>query len=185
MARKCNKSDLQSLPECARDFIKLVIRKMRYRKKVRQDVQAEVAAHFEDELKDCATDEEKEQKAQQLIEQFGNVKLLAVLLRRAKKRCRPLWRTIIARTFQTVGVLILCFVFYCVYISFGSPNIATSYVEEATCLVRPVADENLNAALIYQKAIDAYNKPPLVKSETETEKTSLLNVIRDKDWVTE
>ncbi len=185
MARKCNKSDLQSLPECARDFIKLVIRKMRYRKKVRADVQAELAAHFEDELRDCVTEEEKEQKAQQLIEQFGDVKLLAVLLRRAKKRCRPLWRTVVARTFQTIGVLILCFIVYCVYISLGKPTISVNYIEEMTRIARPVADEGLNAAPIYQKAIDAYNEPPLVKSETETEKINLLDAIRDKDWVTE
>ena len=51
-----------NLPACAAEFIKLVIRKMRYRKKVRRDVQAELAAHFEDELKDCATDQEKSRK---------------------------------------------------------------------------------------------------------------------------
>ena len=83
MEKKSLDSDLQNLPACAVEFIKLVIRKMRYRRKVRRDVQAELAAHFEDEIKDCATDKEKEQKAQQLIAGFGDVKLLAVLLRRA------------------------------------------------------------------------------------------------------
>jgi len=185
MAKGHNKSDLQSLPECARDFIKLVIRKMHYRKKVRADVQAELAAHFEDELRDCKTDEEKEQKAQQIVEQFGDAKLLGILLRRAKKRCRPLWRTVVARTFQTSGVLILCFIVYCVYISLGKPTIAVNYVEEATRLARPVANEGLNAAPIYQKAIDAYNEPPLVKYETGTEKKNLLDAIKDKNWVTE
>jgi hypothetical protein len=178
MAKECNKSDLQSLPECARNFIKLVIRKMRYRKKVRGDVQAELAAHFEDELKDCATDDEKERKAQQLIEQFGDVNLLGILLRRAKKRCRPLWRTVVARTFHTIGVLILCFIVYCVYISLGKPTISVNYAEEATRFARPVADESLNAAPIYQKAIDAY-KP------TRAEMISLRDAIKDKDWVAE
>lgn len=98
------------LPACAIEYIKLVVSKMRYRKKVRQDVQAELAAQFEDELKDCATDEEKEQKAEKLITEFGDVKLLAVLLRRAKKRCRPIWRKMVARTFQTVKVVILCLI---------------------------------------------------------------------------
>ena len=73
---------------------------------------AELAAHFEDELKGCATDKEREQKARQLISEFGDAKLLAVLLRRAKKRCRPVWRTVVARTFQTIGVLILFFALY-------------------------------------------------------------------------
>jgi hypothetical protein len=173
--------NLNKLPICAAEFIKLVIKKMRYRKKVRLDVQAELAAHFEDELRDCKTDEEKEQKARQLIEQFGDVKLLAVLLRRAKKRCRPLWRTVVARTFQTISVLILCFISYCIYISLGKPTISVNYVEEATRLARPVADESLNAAPIYQKAIDAYKEPPLVGAK----KRSLLDAIKDKDWVTE
>ncbi len=185
MAKECNKSDLQTLPECAKDFIKLVIRRMRYRKKVQVDVQAELSAHFEDELRDCKTDEEKQQKAQRLIEDFGDAKLLGILLRRAKKRCRPLWRTAVARTFQTIGVLILCLILYCIYISLGKPTIAVNYVEEATRLVRPVADESLNAAVLYQKAFDAYKEPPLVKYETEAEKKNLFDAIKDKDEITE
>ena len=90
--------ELNKLPICVVDFIKLVIRKMRYRRKVRADVQAELTAHFEDELKNCAADEEKEQKAQRLIEQFGDAKLLSTLLRRAKKRCRPLWQKALVRS---------------------------------------------------------------------------------------
>jgi hypothetical protein len=39
-------------PACAEEYIKQVLKKMRYRRKVRQDVQAELAAHFEDELQD-------------------------------------------------------------------------------------------------------------------------------------
>ncbi len=185
MAKKCNKSDLQSLPECARDFIKLVVRKMRYRKKVQADVQAELVAHFEDELRDCKTDEEKQQKAQRLIEDFGDAKLLGILLRRAKKRCRPLWRTVVAKTFQTIGVLILCLILYCIYISLGKPTIAVNYVEEITRLAHPLADESLNAAVLYQKAFDVYKEPPLIKHETKTKKISLLDAIKDKNEITE
>jgi hypothetical protein len=184
MAKKFKKSELQNLPVCAAEYIKLVIKKMRYRKKVSRDIQAELAAHFEDELRDCTTDEEKEKKAKRLIEDFGDAKLLAVLLRRAKKRCRPLWRTVFARTFQTVGILILCFIAYCVYISLGNPTININYVEESNRLVRPVADESLNAAPIYQKAIDAYKEPPLVKDETGAKK-ELLYAMKDKNWIAE
>ena len=163
--------DLQRLPVKAAQFLQLVIRKMRYRRKVQQDVMAELAAHFQDELRDCKTDEEKKDTAEQLINRFGDVKLLAVLLRRAKKRCRPLWRTIVARTFQTIGVLILCFIVYCVYISVGKPTIRVNYIEQMTRLTRPVADENLNAAPLYQKAMAAYKEPPQVEREvTEPER---------------
>jgi len=150
--------DIQNLPACAVEFIKLIIKKMRYRRKVRQDVQAELTAHFEDELKDCAGDQEKEQKAQQLITEFGDVKLLAVLLRRAKKRCRPLWRTVVARTFQAAAIVIGCFILYLVWFFTGKPVITVNYVAELNRMVRPVADESLNAAPFYNEAASRFEK---------------------------
>ncbi len=149
---------LSSLPACAGEFIKLVIKKMRYRKKVRSDVMAELAAHFEDELKDCTSDEEREQKAQRLIGEFGDAKLLGVLLRRAKKRCRPIWRTVVARTFQTIGILILCFIIYVGWFLTGRPVVAVDYVAELNRFVRPTADESLNAAPLYEKAVELYEE---------------------------
>jgi len=160
MAKQNRQTDLQNLPPCAADFIKQVIKRMRYRKKVGREVQAELTAHFQDELKDCANDQDKEQKAQQLIAGFGDAKLLAVLLRRAKKRCRPLWRTIVARAFQTASVLILCFVLYAVWFLSGKPSITTNYVSELNRIVRPAADEALNAAPLYNKAAKLYEKLP-------------------------
>jgi len=112
MKKKLSQVDLRYLPRCAGEYIKLVIKKMRYRKQVRADVLAELASDFEEELKECTGDEQKQQIARQLIEEFGDVKLLAALLRRAKKRCRPLWRTVVARTFQAFGALILCLIIY-------------------------------------------------------------------------
>ncbi len=149
MAKEHKKTDLQNLPACAAEFIKLVIKKMRYRKKVRADVMYELVTHFEDELKDYKTDEEKEQKAQQLITEFGDVKLLAVLMRRAKKRCRPLWQTVIARTFQTVGVLILCLIAYIAWFLSGKPAVTVDYVAELNRIACPTVDESLNAAPLY------------------------------------
>ena len=151
---------LGHLPICAAEFIRLIVKKMRYSRKVRQDVQAELTAHFDDELRNCTTDEDKEKKAQRLIADFGDVKLLAILLRRAKKRCRPLWRTITARTFQTVGVLILCLAVYVVWFLTGKPVITTNYVAELNRITKPVVDESLNAAPLYNKAAELYEKLP-------------------------
>ena len=151
---------LALVPENAGELIKSIIRQMRYRKKVRGDVAAELAAHFEDALRDCKSDEEKEQKARQLIEEFGDVKLLGVLLRRAKKRCRPLWRTVVARTFQTAGIIIVCFILYVVWFLSGKPVITTDYVAELNRIVRPAADENLNAAPLYVKAAELVEALP-------------------------
>ena len=159
MAKGYRKFDLQNLPASAAEFIKLVIKKMRYRKKVRQDVQVELAAHFEDELKECRTDEDREQKAQHLIAGFGDVKLLAVLLRRAKKRCRPLWRTIVARTFQTAGVLILCFIAYTGWFLTGKPTVSVDYLERWNEISKPEIIEGDNAWVNYEKAIELFADP--------------------------
>jgi hypothetical protein len=179
---------LERLPVSTADLIRQIIKKMRYRKEVRSEVMAELAAHFEDQLQDCKTDEEKQERARQLIDDFGDVKLLAVLLRRAKKRCRPLWRTVVARSFQTIGVLILCFIFYCVYISLGEPTISVNYVREMTNLTRPVVNESRNAAPLYQKAFDLYKEPLEVELKEEpvfADDNKLFNAIRNKQWVDE
>ena len=160
MTDKHESTDLKNLPPSVCEFIRVVIKKMGYRRKVRQDVQDELTAHFEDELKNCVTDQQKEQKARKLIAEFGDPKLLAVLLRRAKKRCRPLWRTMTARTFQAVGILILCFVLYMVWFFSGKPVITTNYLAELNRAVCPVADETLNAAPIYDQAIQKIKAVP-------------------------
>ncbi len=160
MEKGHKKTDLRNLPTSAAEFIKLVINKMRYRKKVQDDVKAELAAHFEDELKGCKADTDRGQKAKQLVGGFGDVKMLAVLLRRAKKRCRPLWRTVVARAFQTVGVLFICLVLYIVWFLTGKPIITTDYIAQFNLMVRPVADESLNAAPLYNKAVNIFEKLP-------------------------
>jgi len=193
-----------NLPQVVLDFIASVIKKMRYRRKVRQEVKAELAGHFADALSDCQTDEERQAKAKQLINEFGDVKLLGKLIRWGKKRCRPLWRTMVARSFQAVGVLFILLVYYCVYISFAQPRIKINYLDEFNRLARPVADEDLNAAPLYQKAIEAYVKPPKTGKKTqgggvepaegggkeakpkpETKEADLLDAIGDKKWITD
>lgn len=179
------------LPQNAQDFIDLIIKSMRYRKKIRLEVQRELAAHFEDELRDCTDDKQKEDRAEQLIEQFGDAKLLGILLRRAKKRCRPLWRTVAARTFQTIGVFILCIIFYAFYISMGRPTVNIDYLQKATNMVRPLADESQNAANLYNQAIAIYVKPPEVAkdslqfTDSNEPKDDLLIVISKKNSVDE
>ncbi len=159
MADRHENKDLKNLPACVCELIRLVLKKMRYRRKVRQNVQDELTVHFEDELKACTTDQERRTKAHQLIAEFGDPKLLAVLLRRAKKRCRPLWRTIVARTFQTVGVLVLCLVVYTIWFMSGKPTIRVDYLAQLNQMSRPPLLDQDNAWPNYQKAINLYIEP--------------------------
>jgi hypothetical protein len=157
------------LPVCAAEFIRLVIKKMRYRKKVRRDVQAELQAHFEYELKDCKTDEQREQKARQLVGGFGDVKLLAILLRRTKKRCRPLWRKILVRSFQAVGVVILYILICFAPLVIGRPNVSVNYADWLNERGRAGSAESENAYPYYDKAVAASVKMPdvLLKSKVK------------------
>jgi hypothetical protein len=155
MAEKKKQDKLQHLPACAADFIKQVINRMRYRHKVQQEVQEELAAHFEDELKDCSTDEEKTQKAEQLITDFGDAKMLSALLRRAKKRCRPLWQTATERIFEAICLSLIVYIIW--FIS-GSPVISTDYINELNQIAQPVVDESLNAAPLYIEAAKLYEQ---------------------------
>ena len=141
------------LPQEIIKFLNNIITNMRYRKSVRYDVMNELASHFEDEFRDCKDEKEKEEKAKELIESFGDPKVLGVLLRRAKKRCRPLWRTAIVRAFQTTGLLFIFLVIYVAWFLSGKPVITTDYVAELNRIVRPVADESQNAAPFYEKAV--------------------------------
>jgi hypothetical protein len=155
MAKNEKYKTLENLPLCAAEYIKLVIKKMRYRKKARKEVADELTDHFEEHLKDCKNGAEKEQKAQKLISEFGDPKLLAILMRRAKKRCRPLWRIAIERTCQAIFTLIIFLILYVAWFLTGKPVITTDYIAELNKLVRPSADDSLNAAQLYNKAVES------------------------------
>ncbi|MHC5059851.1 MAG: hypothetical protein ACYTFK_02035 [Planctomycetota bacterium] len=150
---------LENLPAVASEYIEAIIRKMRYRRKVRQEVRKELAGHFGDALADCQTDEEKQAKAQELINEFGDAKLLATLIRRGKKRCRPLWRTIVARSFQAIGLAILLVIVYLVWFFSGKPNPTIDYVAQMNSAARPAADDSLNAGPLYHKAAELFEDP--------------------------
>jgi len=159
MENENDRKDTQHLPDSVVDLIGRIISKMRYRKKVRQEVRAELIAHFEDELRDCTTDREKEQKARQAIADFGDIKLLAILLRRAKKRCRPRWKTALVRTFQALALLLLCFILYAVWFSTGKPTISVDYTALLNRMNLPELRDKDNAWPHYQKAVSLYVEP--------------------------
>jgi hypothetical protein len=161
MKKETEQSVFKNLPACAAEYIKLVIKKMKWRKSVRDDVQAELIGHFEDALRDCKNEDEKEKKAKELIENFGDAKLIADLARRAKKRCRPMWVKTIMRAFQAACIVIGLFVIYVLWFISGKPAITTNYIEVVNKMVRPTADDSQNAAPFYEKAAN------LIKSQNE------------------
>lgn len=160
MEKQDNHYTPQSLPPCAAEYIAQVVRRVRYRKKVRRDIAAELTAHFEDELRGCASDEERETKARQVIEGFGDPKLLGILCRRAKKRCRPLWKKTLMRAGQALGVLVLYTVLCMLPLVLGKPVVRVNYIEWLNERWKPRGAEVENAKQYYDQAAKLYVKPP-------------------------
>lgn len=160
MQNKTSEGRENDLPACVVEFIAQVTRKIRYRRKVRQDVQAELTTHFEDELRDCKTSQEREEKARKLIAEFGDPGLLAILCRRAKKRCRPLWRKVLVRSGQVLGVFVGYLVLCSLPLMLGKPTIRVNYIEWLNDRCRPDVADTANAKLLYDQAAQMYVKLP-------------------------
>jgi hypothetical protein len=159
---KKNQSDL---PQVAVEYIDSVIKHMKYRKKIRADVREELIAHFTDALADCETNEKKQRVAEELIAEFGDVKLLGKLMRRAKKRCRPLWQQTTFAVLKIIGLLFLLLLLRVGYMATGRPTISVDYTQWMNDKVCNGRDESLNAYHDYQKAIELLPEktPPIVE----------------------
>ncbi len=159
MDNKPNEGHADSLPSIATEFIRRVVREMGYHRKARQEVEAELTAHFEDELRDCASARERGQRAQRLVEGFGDARLLAVLCRRSKKRCRPLWATTLVRTLQATGVSVVLLGLYMVWFVHGRPVVKVDYLAVLNRVSRPQIAEQDNAWPDYRQAIALLVEP--------------------------
>jgi hypothetical protein len=158
---KNQNNPFENLPPCASDYIKLIIKKMRWRKKVREDVQAELIAHFEDALRDCKTNDEKEKAAEELIANFGDADLIATLARRAKKRCRPMWQKAIIRLWQFLFVLFCFFNLYILWFFTGTPKITIDYLSQLNNYAKPAfSNDTQNAYTYYDQAAKKAEKIP-------------------------
>jgi hypothetical protein len=147
---------LERLPECVGEYVRAVVKKMGYRRRVRDEVARELADHFADALADCTSDEERQERARRLITEFGDAKLLAVLIRRGKKRCRPAWKKAIIRSFQTCGVLLVLMILYTGWFLTGKPAPTVDYVAVLNEKSRPTVADEENAWPHYQRAIELY-----------------------------
>lgn len=157
-AKKIQTEGIEHLPVSISELINGIIDAMRYRRSVRADVRQELTDHFTDALAFCENELEKQKRIGELIAEFGDIKLLGALIRRGKKRCRPLWRTMVARAFQFFGICFLLLILYIGWFFTGKPVISTDYLEILNQQVKPVADDSQNAWPFYKQAAEKYVK---------------------------
>lgn len=178
--------ELENLPPVASEYIEAIIRKMRYRQKVRREVRKELAGHFADALAGCKTDQERQEKAQQLIGEFGGARLLAKLIRRGKKRCRPLWVKGLLRIGQAGLLLMVLFSFYTVWFITGKPNPRIDYLAMLNEMGRVAVSQEDNSWPMYEKAGELYVQPnETIKELAETAGRYWIELLRRPDTVTD
>jgi len=140
-------------------YIEAVVRKVGYRRAVREQVREELVDYFESALSECESEQERQEAGRRLVEEFGEVAVLGRLIRRGKKRCRPLWKKAIVRGLQGTGVLIVGFMLYTAWFVTGRPVVRVDYLAVWNERVRPAAGEATNAWLDYERAIELYVEP--------------------------
>jgi hypothetical protein len=153
MDHKPDRSRGSDLPACATEFIRRVVRRMWYRRGAREEVRAELTAHFEDALREYGTAEEKEKATRALIEGFGDARLLAILCHRAKKRCRPLWQKVLLRSGQGLGGALVYWVLCLLPTLLGRPTIRVDYAQWLSERWRPQGPGVENAKVYYDEAV--------------------------------
>ena len=149
----------EGLPEAVRDYVDAVIKKMRYRRVVRQEVESELVGHFEDALHDCVEEQTRLARARDLIDEFGDPALLAKLIRRGKKRCRSLWQKAIMRGLQAACACAVLFAGYVVWFVMGDATFSVDYLKRLNEMGRPAITQQDNAWTDYERAIALYVEP--------------------------
>jgi hypothetical protein len=109
------------LPDSIKSLIQRVVRKTKLWSLEKADVANELIAHFIDGLDSGAS-------AGQLIESFGDQRQAARLIRRAKKRNRPIVWHIFRAIFRAVGLLVVIYLGMTGYFFMGRPSPKTDYI---------------------------------------------------------
>lgn len=151
-----------ALPASVAEMVRRVVRRTRLWRLEKVDVARELIAHFRDALAAPAT-----ATAQQLLADFGDERQAAKLIRRAKRRQRPLlwhaWR----RTAQAVGGLLLVLILTYAWLAFhywtGAPKVTHDYLADVNAAARAVPKEqaawpHYREALLALPRDDAWKK---------------------------
>lgn len=161
------------LPQPLRDTVARITRRTRLWPRERRAVAQELVAHFADGLEAGAA-------AEQLLDRFGDPGAAARLIRRAKRRQRPmLWHA--ARRFtQVVAALMLAYVVYGVWLAFDRPVVRIDYLAQLNGPILATAPDE-RAWPFYAEAIRALRQMP---KEQRDELTRVLLSARpgDADW---
>jgi uncharacterized membrane protein len=131
-------------PEAAQGFIRKVVKKTRLWRGEKIEVAAELAGHFADGA-------EADVDVAQLVKDFGDPKRAARLIRRAKKRNRPIiWRAL-RRAVHTIVLFIALYVVSIGLVLLQKPEPKVDYLAQLNAPILAVPEED-RAWPIYRQA---------------------------------
>lgn len=147
---------LDGLPPVLAEIVRRTLTRSRLWRSEQLDLARELAAHFADGLEAGRTPE-------QLAAEFGDVERAAQLIRRAKKRSRPLWfkawRGALRVSVAGLALLAAVYVVLAARYYTGRPTIRRNYLAElnAPALATPV---DQRAWPLYEQALRTITPPP-------------------------
>ena len=157
------------LPGDVAETITQVVRDTRLWRIEKVDVARELVAHFQDGI-------DARRTAEELIDSFGATKQAAQLIRRAKKRNRPLvwhtWRW----GCRTMATIFAVYVLIGLYLLIGSPSVTTDYLARANQNANQLPDSE-RAWPLYRQAMAALD---LIQAPEWTRRGYFTP--EDKDW---
>lgn len=146
-----------TLPAEVTALIVEVVRRTRLWRREKVDVARELIAHFEDAIK-------SEADPVQALRDFGEAKQAAKLIRRAKKRSRPIiwhaWRRTLHASAAALCLSVALYGVLIVRYFSGSPVIARDYTAEVNATIVAVPEEQ-RAWPLYREALLALEVSPL------------------------
>ncbi len=142
------------LPAVVEEYLLSLSKQIRNRR-VRADVLRELRSHFLEALMDVE-EKNREKTAKELIREFGEPELLAELIKRAKKRCRPAWQKFTIRSLQGLAGIIVFFIVYSLWALLDKPSPTVDYVAELNTMAHPIANPSENGAPFYGKADERF-----------------------------
>ncbi len=132
------------LPAEIQELIRDIIKRSRLWKSERHVLALELVSHFADGL-------EAGKSPDELVRKFGDAKLAAKLMRRGKKRNRPVWWQVLRFTVRSVEAIMLLYAGAGILLSLRHPSPTVDYVAELNrpAMETPATDQ---AWPIYRKA---------------------------------
>jgi len=166
------------LPGAIAALITDITKRTRLWRSEQTDVARELVAHFADGLEARRTPDE-------LIRHFGSPATAARLIRRAKKRNRPLWWQIGLRLRQAflilIAFMVLSYAVLALRFYTGSPTIARNYLAELNAPIRAIPEAQ-RAEPIYLSALDIVRNEPNSPDDSRTNLTAVAGNPADEHW---